>query len=124
MQPTSQSASMTWLYFALLTVATWAVYGVLLHMGQTNMSAAGGQADRECLRLARNGAARGRLGGDLLAVLARHCARRGRRLPCHALQAGCRAPRRAEADSGRSGPKMTRESSPERRALEAEQFSK
>jgi hypothetical protein len=28
---------MTWLVFALLTVATWGVYGVLLHAGQTSM---------------------------------------------------------------------------------------
>jgi hypothetical protein len=28
---------MTWLIFALLTVATWGVYGVLLHTGQTSM---------------------------------------------------------------------------------------
>lgn len=33
---TSQ-AGMTWLFFALLTVATWGVYGVLLHAGQTSM---------------------------------------------------------------------------------------
>jgi drug/metabolite transporter (DMT)-like permease len=28
---------MTWLIFALLTVATWGVYGVLLHTGQSSM---------------------------------------------------------------------------------------
>lgn len=28
---------MTWLLFALLTVASWGVYGVFLHTGQTNM---------------------------------------------------------------------------------------
>lgn len=28
---------MAWLVFALLTVATWGVYGVLLHAGQTSM---------------------------------------------------------------------------------------
>src|SRR5205085_5018733 len=39
------STNMTWLYFAFLTVATWGVYGVLLHMGQTNMSAAAGPPD-------------------------------------------------------------------------------
>lgn len=28
---------LTWLYFALLTVASWGVYGIFLHMGQTAM---------------------------------------------------------------------------------------
>jgi hypothetical protein len=31
-------SSLTWLLFAFLTVATWGVYGVLLHMGQLGMS--------------------------------------------------------------------------------------
>ena len=30
--------SMAWLAFAFLTVATWGVYGVFLHTGQTNMA--------------------------------------------------------------------------------------
>ena len=29
---------MTWLFFALLTVVTWGVYGVFLHTGQVNMA--------------------------------------------------------------------------------------
>lgn len=29
---------MNWLIFALMTVATWGVYGVFLHQGQTNMA--------------------------------------------------------------------------------------
>lgn len=29
---------MTWLWFALMTVACWGVYGVLLHIGQVNMA--------------------------------------------------------------------------------------
>lgn len=33
-----QSASNPWLLFALLTVACWGVYGVLLHTGQVSMS--------------------------------------------------------------------------------------
>lgn len=33
--------SLTWLAFALLTVASWGVYGVLLHKGQTLMQPAG-----------------------------------------------------------------------------------
>jgi hypothetical protein len=38
MPPTSQvQPGMTWLAFALLTVFTWGVYGVLLHTGQVNM---------------------------------------------------------------------------------------
>jgi len=28
---------MTWLFFALMTVASWGVYGLLLHSGQTSM---------------------------------------------------------------------------------------
>ncbi|MEY5016141.1 MAG: hypothetical protein RIS92_2499 [Verrucomicrobiota bacterium] len=38
MPPESQSQpSIAWLAFALLTVATWGVYGVFLHNGQMNM---------------------------------------------------------------------------------------
>lgn len=38
MPPESQSqTSIAWLAFALLTVATWGVYGVFLHNGQMNM---------------------------------------------------------------------------------------
>lgn len=36
-----QSSSLTWLYFALLTVVSWGVYGILLHKGQTLMQPAG-----------------------------------------------------------------------------------
>jgi hypothetical protein len=38
MAENSQSAGMTWLVFALLTVASWGVYGVFLHTGQTSMA--------------------------------------------------------------------------------------
>jgi hypothetical protein len=31
------SPSLAWLYFSLLTVVSWGVYGVFLHIGQTNM---------------------------------------------------------------------------------------
>ena len=33
----SQSPGLTWLFFALLTVASWGVYGVFLHTGQVAM---------------------------------------------------------------------------------------
>ncbi|MBL9169753.1 MAG: hypothetical protein JNN07_18585 [Verrucomicrobiales bacterium] len=33
---------MNWIFFALLTVVTWGVYGVLLHTGQTQMVPGGG----------------------------------------------------------------------------------
>lgn len=38
--PTEQTnqSGMTWLIFALMTVASWGLYGVLLHTGQTSMS--------------------------------------------------------------------------------------
>jgi drug/metabolite transporter (DMT)-like permease len=39
---TSNQTSLTWLIFALMTVACWGVYGVLLHKGQTLMQPAGG----------------------------------------------------------------------------------
>jgi hypothetical protein len=35
--PSDQQSSMTWLVFALMTVASWGVYGVLLHMGSSAM---------------------------------------------------------------------------------------
>lgn len=34
----TQPASMAWLFYALLTVACWGVYGILLHTGQTEMA--------------------------------------------------------------------------------------
>lgn len=33
---------MNWLFFALLTVASWGVYGILLHSGSMGMAVAGG----------------------------------------------------------------------------------
>ena len=33
----SNSPGLTWLYFSLLTVASWGVYGIFLHLGQTSM---------------------------------------------------------------------------------------
>jgi drug/metabolite transporter (DMT)-like permease len=33
-----QQSSLTWLYFALMTVFTWGLYGVLLHTGQLSMT--------------------------------------------------------------------------------------
>ena len=38
---------MNWIFFALLTVITWGVYGVLLHTGQTQMVPGGGMIDSE-----------------------------------------------------------------------------
>ncbi len=38
MEPTSSQPGMTWLIFALLTVACWGVYGLLLHTGQGHMN--------------------------------------------------------------------------------------
>ena len=42
MNPTSQTKApkknMTWLFFALSTVACWGVYGIYLHMGQLGMA--------------------------------------------------------------------------------------
>ena len=32
-----QMAGMSWLFFSLMTVITWGIYGVLLHTGQTSM---------------------------------------------------------------------------------------
>ena len=34
---TDHQAGLTWLIFALLTMGTWGVYGVLLHTGQVSM---------------------------------------------------------------------------------------
>lgn len=34
---TSQQAGMTWLIFALMTVASWGLYGIFLHTGQIGM---------------------------------------------------------------------------------------
>ena len=33
-----QSAGLTWLMFALITVAAWGLYGILLHKGQVQMA--------------------------------------------------------------------------------------
>jgi drug/metabolite transporter (DMT)-like permease len=38
---TSPNTGYTWLLFALLTVASWGVYGVFLHIGQTGMNVPG-----------------------------------------------------------------------------------
>jgi hypothetical protein len=46
----STTGSMTWLIFALLTVLSWGVYGILLHKGQTLMQAPGGKLDPTILR--------------------------------------------------------------------------
>ncbi|MDP8242848.1 MAG: hypothetical protein P9L94_02120 [Candidatus Hinthialibacter antarcticus] len=35
---TSQQAGMTWLIFALMTVASWGLYGIFLHTGQMGMA--------------------------------------------------------------------------------------
>jgi drug/metabolite transporter (DMT)-like permease len=37
MSPDSSNAGFAWLFYALLTVASWGVYGVMLHTGQMNM---------------------------------------------------------------------------------------
>ena len=37
MSPDSTNAGFTWLFYALLTVASWGVYGVMLHTGQMGM---------------------------------------------------------------------------------------
>jgi uncharacterized membrane protein YeaQ/YmgE (transglycosylase-associated protein family) len=34
----NERKSMNWLYFALLTVASWGVYGIFLHIGSTGMN--------------------------------------------------------------------------------------
>ena len=38
MSPESSSHGLTWLFYALLTVASWGVYGVFLHTGQMHMA--------------------------------------------------------------------------------------
>ena len=37
MSPDSSNVGFTWLFYALLTVASWGVYGVFLHTGQVHM---------------------------------------------------------------------------------------
>src|SRR5687768_11219932 len=37
MSPDSSNVGFTWLFYALLTVASWGVYGVMLHTGQLGM---------------------------------------------------------------------------------------
>ena len=37
--PTTKPKSMNWLLFAYLTVLSWGVYGVLLHIGRSGMPA-------------------------------------------------------------------------------------
>jgi drug/metabolite transporter (DMT)-like permease len=37
MSPESSNVGMTWLFYALLTVVSWGVYGVFLHTGQLGM---------------------------------------------------------------------------------------
>src|SRR5574341_1370249 len=37
MAENSHASGMTWLFFALMTVASWGVYGVFLHTGQSSM---------------------------------------------------------------------------------------
>ncbi|HCP38675.1 MAG TPA: hypothetical protein DIT98_12715, partial [Verrucomicrobiales bacterium] len=34
---TASGPGMTWLYFALMTVGCWGIYGILLHKGQVTM---------------------------------------------------------------------------------------
>src|SRR5213083_2926517 len=38
MSPESSNASLTWLFYSLLTVVSWGVYGIFLHTGQVNMA--------------------------------------------------------------------------------------
>ncbi len=38
MSPDSSNAGLTWLFYSLLTVFSWGVYGVFLHTGQVNMA--------------------------------------------------------------------------------------
>ena len=38
MSPESSNAGLTWLFYSLLTVASWGVYGIFLHTGQVNMA--------------------------------------------------------------------------------------
>lgn len=37
-EPTQSTPAFSWLFFALMTVITWGVYGVFLHKGQTYMA--------------------------------------------------------------------------------------
>src|SRR5947208_3737786 len=46
----SDQSSLTWLAFALLTVVSWGVYGVLLHKGQTLMRPETGSVEPSLLR--------------------------------------------------------------------------
>jgi drug/metabolite transporter (DMT)-like permease len=52
MATTAQTAphSMNWLFFALLTVASWGVYGILLHKGSVGMKAPGSTEAPDVLR--------------------------------------------------------------------------
>ncbi len=38
MSPESSNPSLTWLFYSLLTVVSWGVYGIFLHSGQINMA--------------------------------------------------------------------------------------
>src|SRR6478609_5349201 len=38
MSPESSNAGLTWLFYSLLTVVSWGVYGIFLHSGQINMA--------------------------------------------------------------------------------------
>lgn len=38
MPPETNQSSIAWLYFALMTVVSWGVYGILLHKGQMGMA--------------------------------------------------------------------------------------
>jgi drug/metabolite transporter (DMT)-like permease len=38
MSPESSNAGLTWLFYSLLTVVSWGVYGIFLHSGQMNMA--------------------------------------------------------------------------------------
>lgn len=44
-QATTSTASMAWLFFALLTVANWGLYGIFLHKGQMAMHVGEGPPD-------------------------------------------------------------------------------
>src|SRR5438874_412256 len=44
-QTTTQQTNMTWLLFAFLTVFSWGVYGIFLHMGQMGMNVPGAKPD-------------------------------------------------------------------------------
>src|ERR1051325_10489282 len=38
MSPNSSNVGLTWLFYSLLTVVSWGVYGIFLHTGQMNMA--------------------------------------------------------------------------------------